>query len=56
MDFEGKFKAILTAIEAGQCHHDLGIKRNRELRRLTCSINYEVKEGVQVVVGLNGEL
>ncbi|KAF5466945.1 hypothetical protein F2P56_016823 [Juglans regia] len=41
--YEEQFKALIIAIEAGQ--HGTGLKRNRELKRLTWSINYDGKEG-----------
>ena len=41
--YEEQFKALIIAIEAGQ--NGAGTKRERELRRLTWSINYDGKEG-----------
>ncbi|KAF5443230.1 hypothetical protein F2P56_035805 [Juglans regia] len=41
--YEEQFKALLIAIEAS--HSKSATKRDRELKRLTCSINYDVKEG-----------
>lgn len=44
--FEEQFKALIIAIESG---HSLALKsaskKERELRRLECSINYDIKRG-----------
>lgn len=41
--YEEQFKALLVALEAS--HSKSASKRDRELKKLTCSINYDVKEG-----------
>ncbi|KAF5449121.1 hypothetical protein F2P56_029600 [Juglans regia] len=41
--YEEQFKALLIALEAS--HSKSASKQDRELRRLTCSINYDAKEG-----------
>lgn len=41
--YEEQFKALLIALETS--HSKSTTKRDRELKRLTCSINYDVKEG-----------
>lgn len=44
--FEEQFKALLVAIEVGRSSAlKLASKKERELRRLECSINYDTKEG-----------
>lgn len=45
--FEDQFKALFVAIEA--CHFlafKSASKKDRELRRSKCSINYDTKEGI----------
>ncbi|KAF5471359.1 hypothetical protein F2P56_011801 [Juglans regia] len=41
--YEKQFKALLVALE--DSHSKSASKRNRELKKLTCSINYDVKDG-----------
>lgn len=50
-DFEEEFVALFTTIEANHSLKEpvscskLGNKESRELRRLSCSINYDSKSG-----------
>lgn len=45
--FEEQFKALLIAIEAEQPFlARSSSKKERELKRLACSINYDVREGI----------
>lgn len=40
--FEDQFLALLTAIESSHANHrKFAIRKQRELKRLTCSLNYE---------------
>ncbi|KAG6652775.1 hypothetical protein CIPAW_05G029900 [Carya illinoinensis] len=44
--FEKQFRALFIAINVGQFQSPrFAYKRNRELNRLTCSINYDGREG-----------
>lgn len=45
-EYEKQFKALLIAIEAGQPSlARFASKKERELKRLSCSINYDSTEG-----------
>ena len=43
--YEEQFKALLIAIETRHQKGGTGVKENRELKRLTWSLNYEGREG-----------